>query len=55
MESFPSVVTIAPPPIPVGCLCAFTWHPAGDGRTVRNGPRAACAADHSAIDEAAQR
>ena len=47
-------VHIAPPSIPAGCICAYTWHPAYDGRSVRNGPLASCPADHTAIDAAAR-
>jgi hypothetical protein len=38
--------------IPVGCFCAYTWHPARDGRVVRNGPNASCRADHAKVDDA---
>ena len=44
---------IAPPGIPPGCICNYTWHSAGDGRSVRNGPIPGCQADHTAIDAAA--
>jgi hypothetical protein len=47
------MVTTAPPPIPYGCICAYTWHSAYDGRAVRNSPVKACPADHSAVDAAA--
>jgi hypothetical protein len=46
-------VKTAPPAIPVGCICAYTWHPSHDGRSVRNGPLASCPADHTEIDKAA--
>ncbi len=48
-------VKTAPPGIPAGCICAYTWHPAGDGRIVRNGALGTCPADHGAVDTAARR
>jgi hypothetical protein len=55
MENLASVVTGAPPPIPAGCICSYTWHWTGDGRAVRNGALMSCPADHSAVDGAAAR
>ena len=43
------------PDIPLGCICSYTWHPACDGRIVRNGALLSCRADHSLVDEAARR
>jgi len=37
-------------PIPIGCICAYTWHSDGSGRIVRNGPLASCLADHTEVD-----
>ena len=45
----------APPSIPPGCICAYTWHPAADGRLMRNGAVLNCPADHAAVDGAAAR
>lgn len=48
-------VTKAPPPIPMGCICAYTWGFGLDGppgRLVRNGALASCPADHSEVDAA---
>jgi hypothetical protein len=42
-------VTVAPPPIPFGCICSYTWRCDGPG-VVRNGALASCSADHSAVD-----
>lgn len=42
----------APPGIPYGCICSYTWHSACDGRIVRNGALASCPADHAAVDGA---
>ena len=38
-------VRTAPAPIPVGCICAYTWSFTAR-RLVRNGPLANCPADH---------
>lgn len=44
------IVTKTPPPIPLGCICAYTWASL-IGRQVRNGPVQACKADHTEIDK----
>lgn len=44
-------VTKAPPGIPAGCICAYTWGGL-PGRIVRNGALASCPADHSEVDAA---
>lgn len=53
LNGITATVRTAPPPIPAGCICAYTWHWSGDGRTVRNGPLKTCPADHGAVDAAA--
>jgi hypothetical protein len=40
--------TLAPPPIPPGCICSYTN--GLDASSVRNGPVASCPADHTLID-----
>lgn len=44
-------VRTAPAPIPMGCICAYTWawSPVAT-QLVRNGPLKACTADHAAVD-----
>jgi hypothetical protein len=42
----------AAPPIPYGCICAYTWGFL-EARLVRNGPISSCPADHAVIDGAA--
>jgi len=37
-------IKLAPPPIPAGCICAYTWGP--DGSPVRNGAMESCPAEH---------
>ena len=44
-------VAKAPPPIPFGCICSYTWA-ALPGRLARNGALASCPADHSEVDAA---
>ena len=48
VASSTAVPTLAPP-IPFGCICAYTWSPM-PGRQVRNGAILSCAADHTAVD-----